>query len=427
VIAASNKKEAIEVLTRKGITINNLEKRKNFNYYITLPNGRKIHGQKLAFNPQELKDAFNKHGYTKVRVEPVLIDIKMKPPFESILQFIVLSSFMLQEEMQYDKILELLGDEESNPALRSSLKTIQSELKKGREGEEVFREHEHVFGKFPAYMLGLATKSGNMVAVYQATAKFIERDGEYRRNLRSAFMNPMFLIVALLGTLIYYLGWVFPATANIFVRFNLKIPPMTKATLDLANFVGAHWYWIVAILFIPPFIFYLWTLTKAGALFRDKTIVKLPVIGPLLHKSSIEIFFRVFAAIYAGAENNIETLKASAEACRNKWIEQGVKEIAIPMMLRDGASLVPALHASKVFNKTTLNRLKTGAETGNVLASAGQIARFYEQETTYRMNRVIASIQSYIVIAIGVVITAITIVSSEIAFISPNTGGAQGF
>jgi len=333
---------------------------------------------------------------------------------------------MLKEEMQYDKILELLGDEESNPALRTAIKTIQTELKKGREGEEVFMEHQHVFGRFPAYMLGLATKSGNMVAVYQATAKFIERDAEYRRNLRAAFLNPMFLILGTLAALIYYIGWVFPATAGIFERFDLPVPPMTKATLELANFVGRNWIIITAVIVIPPIILWLWFRTDKGAYFRDKTIVKLPVLGPLLHKSSIEIFFRVFSAIYAGAENNIETLRASAEACRNRWMERGVKEIAIPMMLRDGAPLVPALHASEVFNRNTLNRLKTGAETGNVLASAGQIATFYEQETSYRMNRVIASIQSYIVIAIGIIITIITIISSEIAFVQPPMPGMGG-
>jgi type IV pilus assembly protein PilC len=142
-----------------------------------------------------------------------------------------------------------------------------------------------------------------------------------------------------------------------------------------------------------------------------------------MHKTSIEIFFRVFAAIYSGAENNIDTLRAASEACRNKWMERGVKEVAIPMMLRDGASLVPALGASKVFNRTTLNRLRSGAETGNVLASAEQIARFYEKETSYKMGNVIMSIQNFIGAFIGIVIMFLTIVSSEVAMVSPPTPG----
>jgi type IV pilus assembly protein PilC len=227
----------------------------------------------------------------------------------------------------------------------------------------------------------------------------------------------------MLGAVIYYVVSVFPATATLFIRFGLDVPPMTKATMELSDFLTGNWVWVLVIILGPIIAIMLWFRTGKGSLFRDKTMIQLPVLGPLLHKTSIEIFFRVFAAIYAGAENNIETLRASAEACRNKWMEQGVKDVAIPMMLRDGASLVPALAASKVFNKNTLNRLRSGAETGNVLASAGQIARFYEQETTYKMNNLIMSIQNFIGAFIGIVITALTIVSSEIAMVSPPTPG----
>jgi type IV pilus assembly protein PilC len=208
-----------------------------------------------------------------------------------------------------------------------------------------------------------------------------------------------------------------------FTRFNMPVPPMTAWTIKLSDFVVEYIWWISGFFLLPPIGFGIWFMTEKGAYYRDKWMVQIPMLGPLLHKTSIEIFFRVFAAIYAGAENNIETLRAASEACRNKWIEHGVKEIAIPLMLRDGVSLVPALHTSKVFNKNSLSRLKSGAETGNVLASAGQIARFYEQETTYRMQRMINAISTWVIIFIGVIITLLTIVSSEVAFITPPTPG----
>ena len=131
----------------------------------------------------------------------------------------------------------------------------------------------------------------------------------------------------------------------------------------------------------------------------------------------------IFSAIYAGAENNIETLTASAEACRNKFMEKGVKEVAIPLMLKEGMSLVPALEIADVFNQSTLSRLKTGTESGNILQSAQQIATFYEKETTYKMDNIIQSIQVFVGMFIAIVITLLTVVSSEVAMISPNTPG----
>ncbi|MDX9870777.1 MAG: type II secretion system F family protein [Candidatus Cloacimonadales bacterium] len=399
-----------------------MEKR-DFFYYITMSNKKKVKGRQSAFSADEIKLALQKLGYQKIKVEPIMLDFKIKPPFEAILMFINLSAFMLKEKMTYDKILEMLADEESNPVLKETLKNIQNELKKGREGEEVFKQYEHVFGKFPAYMLGLATKSGNMAEVYDATAKFMERDMEYRKSLKQAIMSPAFTVFAMLLAVFYYLISIFPTTAKMFIRFGLDVPPMTKGTLIFSDFMAVHWWWILLIIFIPPIFVFMYWRSDVGQVARDKMLINLPIIGPLLHKSSIEIFFRVFSAIYSGAENNIETLRASAEACRNKYMEKGVKEIAIPMMLKEGAALVPALQASGVFNRTTLNRLRSGAETGNVVSSAEQIAKFYEQETTYKMQSLIMSIQSLISAFIGIVITALTVVSSEVAMISPKTPG----
>lgn len=181
----------------------------------------------------------------------------------------------------------------------------------------------------------------------------------------------------------------------------------------------------MVVIAIPIIIIAVWWSTPKGKIWRDKHLIKMPVLGPLLHKSSIEIFFRVFSAIYSGAENNIETITASAEACRNSYMEENIKTITIPLMLKEGMPLVPALHRAQVFNRSTLNRLKTGTESGNVLQSAKQIASYYEQETVYKMDVLIESIQVYIGLFIGLVITLLTIVSSEIAMVSPPAPGAM--
>ncbi len=427
IVLASNKRMAKKVIDnfakKHSIRINSILKKSLFLYNIKLPNGKKVKGRQFAYTKGEVSRALANMGYKNAKIEKAIIDIKMKPPYSSILMFVNLSSFLLKEKMSYDKILRMLADEETNLTLKETLKKIESELKKGKEGTEVFAKHQDVFGKFPAYMLGLATKSGNMAEVYDATAKFMEREMEYKKSLRQALMMPAFTVLAMFGAVMYYVIKVFPDTAKMFLKFGIDLPPMTAATLNISDYLAMNWWWIVSIIVIPIILAALWWRTPKGMVWRDKNMIKLPVVGHLIHKSSIEIFFRVFSAIYAGAENNIETLQASSEACRNKYIEKGIKEITIPLMLKDGMSLVPALEKADVFNQSTLSRLTTGTESGNILQSAQQIATFYEKETTYKMENIIQSIQVFIGIFIAIVITALTVVSSEVAMISPNTPG----
>jgi len=427
VVLASNKSNAKKLVReteiKQNISVNQIDQKTNFIYKIKLPSGKKVKGKQVAFSKLELAQALARIGYTNAKIEPVIFDFQSKPSFANILMFVDLSSFLLKEKMSYDKVLRMLAEEETNPTLRSTLKKIESELKKGKEGTEVFNRYADVFGKFPAYMLGLATKSGNMAEVYDATAKFMERDQEYKKSLKQALMTPMFTVLAMIAAVLYYIISIFPTTAELFIKSGVEVPPLTAATLQMSDFFAANWWWMGLLVIIPIIVLLIWWRTPGGRVWRDAMIIKLPIIGKLLHKSSIEIFCRVFAAIYSGAENNIETIQASAEACRNAYMEKNIKEITIPLMLKEGMSLVPALAAAKVFNQTTLSRFKTGSETGNVLTAAQQIAKFYEKETTYKMQNLIQSIQTLIGAFIGIVITALTVVSAEIATVSPKTPG----
>jgi type IV pilus assembly protein PilC len=426
IVSASNKTKARQmvqkVAEKRNLKLIGIQPRRNFIYTVKSPDGKKIKGKQSAFSKEEVAEALAKMGYHGAKIQPVLLDIKMKPPFNSIMMFVQLSSFLLNEKLSYDKILRMLADEETNPTLKETLRKIESELKKGREGTEVFNQFADVFGRFPAYMLGLATKSGNMAEVYEATAKFMQRNAEYRKSLRQATMSPALTVLFTILAVVYYVVSIFPATAEMFVKFGMEIPPMTAATLKLSHFLGANWIWMLLVIATPIVGLYLWWRTPNGRVWRDKMLIKLPVIGPLLHKSSIEIFFRVFAAVYSGAESNIETLKVAAEACNNAYIEKNIKEITIPKMLK-GMALVPALEEAKVFNEATLSRLRSGAEVGNVLQSANMITTFYEKETTYKMQNLINSIQGFIGMFIALVIVLLTLVSAEIAFVSPSTPG----
>ncbi len=407
------------------LRINSITPKQLFLYRVELPKGKKIKGRQYAFTKEEVSRALANIGYKNAKIEKAIINIRTKPPYSSILMFVNLSSFLLKEKMSYDKILRMLADEESNLTLKETLKKIESELKKGKEGTEVFARYKDVFGKFPAYMLGLATKSGNMAEVYDATAKFMERESEYKKQIRQALVSPAMTVVFMVIAVLYYIISIFPSTAKMFLRFGIDLPVMTATTLELSDFFAANWWWMFLLFIIPVIVISIWWKTPPGEVWRDKFLINLPIVGHLLHKSSIEIFFRVFAAIYSGAENNIETLNASAEACRNKYIEKGVKNVTIPLMLKDGMSLVPALAEANVFNHSTLSRLKTGTESGNILQSAKQISAFYEKETTYKMENIIQSIQTIVGAFIAIVITLLTVVSSEVATISPPTPGAM--
>lgn len=308
-----------------GFNVTKIEKKRTFLYKGITAKGNKVNGEQDAYSKDELYKVLNNLRMTEIKIEPMLLDIKMKPPFSDIVMFISISSDMLKENMRYDEILKILSMDISNKTLRRTIKTISRDLKNGLDGSTVFSKHTHVFGKFTAYMLGLASKSGNMSQIYDNTARYLNRQQEFKKNLRQALVMPVVTIIAIILAVGYYVGVLFPEITEMFIQFNIDLPPMTAATLKVSYFLQDSWWWLT-ILFFGPIIgaAYYFT-TPTGRIVRDKLILDIPLVGSLLHKMSIEIFFRVFSTIYSGAGNNMEVIQISAEACGNSYMEKQIK------------------------------------------------------------------------------------------------------
>lgn len=415
------KKKIQELASERDLQILSIQKRRSFMYKIRKDSKKIIRGEQKAFTKEEIRKALEKLGYEVVSIQPRLFDFMLKPPATEVVTFVRLSSDLLKEKLPYNEVLQLLMNDIENRSLQEALKQINNDLHKGIDSEEAFTKQERILGKFSAKMLGLASKSGNMVDIYESTAKFLERNAEFRKNLRSALIMPLFTLLILFGAVMFYVAYIFPETAKLFKKLGNELPPMTDATLKFSEFLTGNAIVLLLIFgaFTGGIIYFL--NTPRGKFLKDKYIFRIPMIGSLIHKTTIEIFCRVFHALYSGSGENVEAIKIAAEACGNQYLEQQIKNIAIPMMLSQGKGLVESFEASGVFTQTALSRFHSGAETGTVKKSAMQIANYYENETVYKLKNMIDMIQLVIAMVIMVVITALTLVSSEAALIKPKT------
>jgi type IV pilus assembly protein PilC len=415
----SAKQKASQLAQQRNFKLLHVIRRATWVYKVQRGTEKPVIGEQKAFSKAEVQEALQKMGYRVISVQRRLLDFKAKPPATEIVTFVRVSADLIRQKLPFNEIMQLLVNDIQNRSLRESIKDINTELKQGKDSEKAFIKHEAVLGRFTAHMLGLASKSGNMAEIYESTAKFLERQAEFKKNLKSALITPLITLAVLFGAVVYYVGYIFPATAGLFRKFNIELPPMTRATLVISDFLTANIVFILIALLIPTVLAVRFFATEKGRLLMDQYVWKVPAMGTLLHKTSIEIFCRVFYALYSGAGENIEVIRLASEACGNKYMEHKIKTVALPLMIQKGAGITEAFEATGVFTKTAISRFHSGAETGTVKNTALQLAEYYEKETTYKMKNAIDYIQLMISMIIMVVLTALTIVSSETATIRP--------
>ena len=420
----SEGKKKIQKLAEKNkLKLSTIEKKSTYLYRVRKGKDKPISGEQKAFNKKEVEDALARLGYRVLSVNKKLLDYQKKPPYNDIVTYVKISAELLEQKLSFSEILTLLINDTQNVTLRNTLKEINNDLKKGADSEVTFLKYQSIFGKFTAYMLGLASKSGNMAEIYKATAKFLERQQEFRKSLRSALITPLVTLFVLFLAVLFYVAWIFPETAKLFVRFGIELPPMTAFTLKMSDFIMAY-PWLIAIVCLgPPIALWQFIRTKKGRLWFDKYMMRMPIIGQLIHKTIIEVFCRVFYTLYHGSAESIEPIRIAAEATGNMYFEERIKTVAIPLMLKKGVGVTDAFEASGVFTETALSRLHSGEESGTIKNTALQLANYYESETVFRLKNLIEIIQVVIAMIIMIIMIALTLVSAETATVRPKTPG----
>jgi len=413
------KKKVKRLAEKNQLRVQSIEKKNTYLYKIKKGREKPIRGEQRAFNKEEVVAALRKLGYEVLSINRKLLELNLKPPQQDIVSFVKISAELLDQKLPYSEILTLLVSDIENKTLRETLKQINNEMKKGADSEATFLRYQSVFGKFTAYMLGLASKSGNMAEIYKATAKFLERQQEFKKNLRSALITPMVTLFVLFLAVLFYVGYIFPATAKLFVKFDIKLPPMTAATLKISDFLMGNGLLVALFFIVPPLVLWRFSKTKKGRFIVDRTMLKIPIMGSLIHKTLIEVFCRVFYTLYSGSAESIEPIRIAAEAAGNTYFEHQIKNVAIPLMIKKGVGITEAFTACGVFTETALSRFHSGEETGTIKNTALQLANYYESETVFRLKNVIELIQVGIAMVIMVVMIGLTLVSAETATISP--------
>lgn len=421
---AEARKKAKSIASARGIRLVSVIGRKTF-IYKARKGDKVINGEQIAFQREDVNAALQKIGYKVIYVRRKLFDFQLqyrrRIPSSEIVSFLGSCAKLLEEKLPFSDVLQVLTSNVKHTGLKNALKEIVKDLKDGVDSKSAFLRQEKVFGKNVALMLGIASKSDNIAEILQSVSKFVDREAEFKKGLRSALITPGVTMVTMIGALAFYIYYIMPQMTKVFKVARAKLPALTKATLDVSRFLEDQFLVILAISILGIAGFYYFVRSPKGKELLDSWLIRIPYFGRILHNTSIELFCRVLGIIYSPSGENIDSISIAAEASRNKFIEKRIKSIAMPQMVQFGTELPLALEATKVFPEIAISRFRSAAETGGVKTSAIQLADFYEMENKYALKNLVDVIQLGVSFIIMIVMVFLTLVSSETANIPIRT------
>ena len=296
-------------------------------------------------------------------------------------------------------ILERLSEQTVSVKLKDIATVIKNDVNSGMSLSEAFSKHKNVFSPLYINMLKVGEESGTLDIVLARLANILETELDTRNKIKTATRYPKMVIGAIVIAFSIIITFVIPKFVSLFSHFKAQLPLPTRILIGI-NYVFHHYWWMVLIAVIAfIFAFREYRKTEKGKYTIDRYVLKIPVIGSLIHKIYISRMIRIFGLLYKSGIAVIDALKIVSNVTGNIIAKQAVDVIRVDV--EGGATVSTPFSRSSFFPNVVSDMISVGEETGRLDEMLFKAADYYDEEIDYAIKNLSSAIEPILLVFIA--------------------------
>ena len=374
--------------------------------------GIKMKGESNAKNANLLRAELRKQG-----INPTIVKPKTKPLFGSagssikpqdIAVFSRQIATMMQSGVPMVQSFEIIAGGQKNPRLKNLLMSVKAEIEGGSSLSEALGKNPLYFDDLYVNLVKAGEGAGVLDIVLNTIANYKENIETLKGKIKKALFYPAMVIAVAVLVSAVLLIFVVPSFRAVFQSFGADLPAFTLFILACSDFVIAYWWLIIAAVAAAFFAFFAAKKrSKAFAHFLDRMILKVPVIGQVMHNSAIARFARTLAVTFKAGVPLVEALETVSGACGNIVYEQAVLRIRDDVAV--GYQVNLAMKQVNLFPNMVVQMTAIGEEAGALDTMLYKVAEFYEQEVNNAVDTLSTLIEPMVMLVIGGIVGSMVI------------------
>ncbi|PWB27047.1 type II secretory pathway protein [Stenotrophomonas sp. SPM] len=374
--------------------------------------GVKMKGEQLAKNANLLRAELRRQG-----INPGQVKVKPKPLFGSagkpvgpkdVAFFSRQMATMMKSGVPIVSALEIIGSGHKNPRMKKMVDTIRTDIEGGSSLYEAVSKHPVQFDELYRNLVRAGEGAGVLETVLDTVATYKENIEALKGKIKKALFYPAMVVVVAMLVSSIMLIWVVPQFEDVFKGFGADLPAFTMLVVNLSKFM-VSWWWLILAVVIGSVVAATMAYKRSPKMQHamDRFILKVPVIGQIMHNSAIARFARTTAVTFKAGVPLVEALSIVAGATGNKIYEEAV------LRMRDDVSVgYPvnvAMKQQNLFPHMVIQMTGIGEEAGALDAMLFKVAEYYELEVNNAVDALSSLLEPMIMVFIGVVVGGMVI------------------
>jgi len=303
---------------------------------------------------------------------------------------------------------EIVSKGASKPSVAKLLTEIKTEVETGSALAAAFRKYPLYFDALFCNLVQAGEQAGILESLLDRLATYKEKILAIKSKIKSALFYPIAIIAVAFIITAVIMVFVIPAFKEVFTNFGADLPAPTLLVIAISNWFVAYWYVIFPAIaggiwgFLES-----WKRSLAVQIFMDRFMLRVPLFGDLVKKSSIARWTRTLSTMFAAGVPLVEALDSVGGAAGNYVYAVATKQIQ--QEVSTGMSLTVAMQNAAVFPAMVIQMCSIGEETGALDAMLSKVADFYEQEVDDAVEALSSLMEPMIMVVLGTLIGGMVI------------------
>ncbi|HEY8908100.1 MAG TPA: type II secretion system F family protein [Rhodoferax sp.] len=371
-------------------------------------NGKQVRGEIRAGGENQVTAALRRQGVmpTKIKKRRMSAGKRIRPKDMAI--FTRQLATMMKAGVPLLQAFDIVGRGNPNPSVTRLLNDIRNDVETGTSLSVAFRKYPLHFDALYCNLVEAGEAAGILDQLLDRLAVYMEKTEAMKSKIKSALMYPIaVLVVAFIVTAVIMI-FVVPSFKEVFTSFGADLPAPTLVVIAMSEFFVKFW-WLIFGGLGGGFYFFMqaWQRNKKVQIFMDKLMLKLPIFGVLVEKSSIARWTRTLSTMFAAGVPLVEALDSVGGAAGNYVFESAT--IKIQQEVSTGTALTTAMTNVNLFPSMVLQMCAIGEESGSIDHMLGKAADFYESEVDDMVAGISSLMEPIIIVILGTVIGGIVI------------------
>jgi type IV pilus assembly protein PilC len=317
-------------------------------------------------------------------------------------------STMMRAGVPLIQAFEIVARGSTNPRMTKLLIDIREDVETGTSLSAAFRKHPLYFDALYCNLVEAGEAAGILETLLDRLATYQEKTMAIKNKIKSALVYPVAVLVVAFVVLTVIMIFVIPAFEDVFKSFGADLPAPTLVVIALSKFFVSYWWAIFGIIGGSVYFFMQsWKRSVKMQKAMDRLLLRVPVFGDLVNKSSVARWTRTLSTMFAAGVPLVEALDSVGGAAGNAVFAEATE--AIQRDVTTGSSLSASMTATGVFPTMVLQMCAIGEESGALDQMLGKAAEFYEDEVDEAVKGLSSLMEPFIIVILGVLIGGIVV------------------